>query len=346
MVVYVDLATNPQARVIVAVLWVMTTLAGVFLSLRLYSKISRRRRLWWDDYLIIVAWVMLLVSCSTSTANSRLGFGLHFDELPVENLTRLGIHSTISGFASVIAVACSKTSFGLTLLRLTDGWIKWYIIGLLVLLNVTHYSSSVFFWVSCNPPAKTWDMTIPGECWPISVTVNTSMFFGSCSALCDFSLALLPWRFLLKYNMYNREKIGVAIAMSMGVFAGISSVVKMTTIPGVLNAGDFSYNALPLVVWGFSESALTIMAASIPMMRHLFISFRRDNNIPTTATTTTTTMTIGTARRATLGTSRLAATDSGHDGDIDVYTKSGTTERRNWSQQQASQLKPPSVDKS
>ncbi|KAH6854779.1 hypothetical protein B0I37DRAFT_39548 [Chaetomium sp. MPI-CAGE-AT-0009] len=343
MVVYVDLATNPQGRVIVAGLWVMTTLAAIFLGLRLYSKLSRGRRFWWDDGLIVVAWVMILVSCSASTANTRLGFGLPFHEVPIENLTSLGIYSTISGFTSVIAVACSKTSFGLTLLRLTDGWMKWYIIGLLVLLNVTHYTSSVFFWVSCNPPAKTWDRTIPGECWPISVTVNTSMFFGSCSALCDFSLALLPWRFLLKYDMYNREKIGVAIAMSMGVFAGISSIVKMTTIPGVFYSGDFSYNSLPLVLWGFAESALTIMAASIPMMRHLFISFRRDNarGIPTIATTTATSTTIGAARGAPTSTNQVSTNSS---GDIDVYIKSGTFERRNWSQQQSSQLKPPVAD--
>jgi hypothetical protein len=38
----------------------------------------------------------------------------------------------------------------------------------------------------------------------------------ACSAFCDFALALLPWRLLLRYDMYNREKIGVAIAMSMG----------------------------------------------------------------------------------------------------------------------------------
>ncbi|EAQ89511.1 hypothetical protein CHGG_06130 [Chaetomium globosum CBS 148.51] len=151
--------------------------------------------------------------------------------------------------------------------------------------------------------------------------------------------------------MYNREKIGAAIAMSMGVVAGISSVVKMTTIPPVFYSGDFSYNALPLVIWGFSESSLTIMAASIPMMRHLFKSFRRDNNIPTTAATTSVNLTIGTARRNPIGTNHLtmsgstagsrggtlAATNSGHDDDLDVNTKSGTVERRNWNQQQASQ---------
>lgn len=57
MVVYVDLATNPHGIIALSVIWVMTALSGLFLSLRLYSKVSRRRRMWWDDYLIVVSWV-------------------------------------------------------------------------------------------------------------------------------------------------------------------------------------------------------------------------------------------------------------------------------------------------
>jgi hypothetical protein len=109
--------------------------------------------------------------------------------VPLENLVTFGIQSTISGFTSIIAVACSKTSFALTLLRLTDGWMKWFIIGLLVLLNVTHAISAIFFWMSCNPPAKTWDVMLPGECWPTSVTVNYSLFVGgkrACNTLLTF----------------------------------------------------------------------------------------------------------------------------------------------------------------
>ncbi len=57
MTVYVDLATNPRGVTIIAVLWTMMALSGTFLSLRLYSKLTRSRSLWWDDYFIIVAWV-------------------------------------------------------------------------------------------------------------------------------------------------------------------------------------------------------------------------------------------------------------------------------------------------
>jgi len=122
--------------------------------------------------------ILLLASGSNTTANVRLGFGLHIFEVPFENMVPFGIQSNISGFTSIIAVACSKTSFAITLLRLSDGWVKWFIIGLLFLLNVTHYLSAVFFWVSCNPPAKTWNPMLPGECWPITVTVNYNFFVG------------------------------------------------------------------------------------------------------------------------------------------------------------------------
>lgn len=38
-------------------IWLLAGLALVFLVLRLWSKFLRRRKLWWDDYLLVAAWV-------------------------------------------------------------------------------------------------------------------------------------------------------------------------------------------------------------------------------------------------------------------------------------------------
>ncbi|KAK4220747.1 hypothetical protein QBC38DRAFT_166815 [Podospora fimiseda] len=279
MTVYIPLSENPRGIKIYAVQWPLTFLSMVFLGLRLYTKVLRRRQFWWDDYFIIAAWIFLLLSCCTTSINVRHGFGLHDADVPPENLGVFGIISNISGFASVLSVTLSKTSFALTLLRLvTDRWMKWLIYGLVALISVTHYISAIFFWVSCNPPAKTYKWDLPGECWPATFTISFSIFVGSCSAFSDFVLALLPWRILLRYNMYNREKLGVAAAMSVGILAGITCIVKLTTVP-VLKQGDFSYNSLPLVLWGFIEPACTIIAASIPMMRHLFKRCNRTSQV-------------------------------------------------------------------
>ena len=123
--------------------------------------------------------MLLLLSCCATSVNVRHGFGLHQEQVPFDNLSVFGIISNISGFSSILSVAFSKTSFALTLLRLvTDRWMRWFIYGLVFVLNVTHYLSAIFFWVSCDPPAKTWNPTLDGECWPVSVTVNYSIFVG------------------------------------------------------------------------------------------------------------------------------------------------------------------------
>jgi hypothetical protein len=38
-------------------IWFLTGLALIFLCLRLYCKLWRHRRLWWDDCLLIMSWV-------------------------------------------------------------------------------------------------------------------------------------------------------------------------------------------------------------------------------------------------------------------------------------------------
>lgn len=40
-----------------AVIWLLTGISAVFLGLRVYCKFLRHKGLWWDDYLLIMAWV-------------------------------------------------------------------------------------------------------------------------------------------------------------------------------------------------------------------------------------------------------------------------------------------------
>src|SRR5581483_10206678 len=42
------------------VIWSLAALSGLFLGLRLFSKLWRHRALWWDDYVLIASWVRAL----------------------------------------------------------------------------------------------------------------------------------------------------------------------------------------------------------------------------------------------------------------------------------------------
>lgn len=41
------------------VCWTLVGVSGLFLSLRLYCKFLKNRGLWWDDHVLIMAWVRL-----------------------------------------------------------------------------------------------------------------------------------------------------------------------------------------------------------------------------------------------------------------------------------------------
>lgn len=47
------------ARELYAGIWCLLTAATAFLGLRVYIKVSRRH-LWYDDYLLILSWLILL----------------------------------------------------------------------------------------------------------------------------------------------------------------------------------------------------------------------------------------------------------------------------------------------
>lgn len=94
------------------------------------------------------------------------------------------------------------------------------------------------------------------------------VFGGAYSGVIDIVLAFLSWSIVWRLQMKRKEKIGVAVAMSMGVFAGCAAFVKCSKLLLLLN-GDFTYEGYNLVIWGASEVAITFMAASIPVLRVL-----------------------------------------------------------------------------
>ena len=56
--------------------WLLTSLATLFLALRIYCKFERVRSLWWDDYLLIAAWVRNS-SVQCSRRNTKLTHSNH-----------------------------------------------------------------------------------------------------------------------------------------------------------------------------------------------------------------------------------------------------------------------------
>ncbi|KAI0445986.1 hypothetical protein F4803DRAFT_506248 [Xylaria telfairii] len=249
-----------------AVNWTLTALAAVFLSLRVYCKLSRGRGLWWDDYILLVAFASTLIAVAFITSSIMLGFANPDAVIGKAAARQLQIHGGVQNVFFSLASDLSKTSFGFTLLRVTEGRMKHTVIFLIVTLNIVYFLTIIFTFLKCQPAIYSW---LPADtCWTLWTYIKFAIFGGAYSALVDFVFATIPWFLVKDLNMKKAEKLGVAIAMSFGAIAGITAVIRTIFLPS-LASPDFSTKATTLVIWYTAEAATTIIAASIPVLRAL-----------------------------------------------------------------------------
>ncbi|KAI1379587.1 hypothetical protein F4677DRAFT_409721 [Hypoxylon crocopeplum] len=249
-----------------AVNWFLVALAGTFLGLRVYCKFSRHRGLWWDDHILIFAWACLVVAVGFITSSIALGFTSPTGPKTPEAALRLQIHGGVQNVFFGLATVMSKTSFGVTLLRVTEGRMKMLVLFLTVTMNLAVFLYIIFTFFKCEPKIYSW-IKGPG-CWSTAKYIHYGIFAGAYSAFVDFSFAIIPWFLIMNLQMRTREKFGVAIVMSCGVIAGITAIMRCIYLP-LLTVGTFSTQGTTLVIWYVAESSVTIIAASIPVLRAL-----------------------------------------------------------------------------
>lgn len=204
---------------LLATIWTLIAISGIFLALRVYCRLSRARSLWWDDSILIASWFCILVTdIITTWLVLNVNWGVHsWDFDFVNNMPKMLLPLVVRGTFSITALAWSKTAFAITLLRLTDGWTKKIVWFLIVTINLFLGLSAMLPWLSCTPLKGAWSSVPNTKCWDKSVMLNINLFSGAWSAAADVALALLPWSFLRSLQMKKKEKVGAGVAMSMGI---------------------------------------------------------------------------------------------------------------------------------
>ncbi|OLN97764.1 hypothetical protein CCHL11_07918 [Colletotrichum chlorophyti] len=257
------------ARLLVST-WSLVGASAVLLFLRIYCKTWRGRGLWWDDHLLIVAWITLAISVSVNSYIVSLGFGRHIWTISDENKKEINLCTILVAAFGIIATTTSKSSFALTLYRIvTNKWTKHFLVFVIVSINISMNLVWIFGFAKCTPLAKVWDGNVPGVCWDRTKLVKYQLFAAYYSAILDFVLAFLPWPILMAATMRKRERLGVAVAMSLGAIAGACGIVKAVLVVSMTST-DITYDRVDLTIWTLTEPAASIMAVSIPVLRMLY----------------------------------------------------------------------------
>ncbi|CAN9233861.1 unnamed protein product, partial [Alternaria alternata] len=226
--------------------WMQCGVAAFFLSVRFMIQ-KAQQRLWTDDLLLAIAWFFLLCQAILNQLSINLGFGKHALDIDFSHFDRITYYGATALTVSLAAITISKISFGVTLLRLTDGYLKMYVWFAIVTMAIFAIPAGVLL---LDPEPS----------------IIYGRFQAVWSALMDFSLALIPWKILLGLQMRSAEKIGAGIAMSLGLLAGATAILRARYVE-LLAHQDLSYDAYNSVIWSVAEASMTMVATSIPVLR-------------------------------------------------------------------------------
>lgn len=149
---------------------------------------------------------------------------------------RHDLFGNISLTLTVTALSWSKTSFAVTLLRVTTSWSKKLVWFIIASMTVLFFWTALVHWVYCSSIAKAWNPFLEGTCWDYALVVDFDIQgcgkiaahslagsslgltkYPAYSAAMDFALSSLAWYTVKDLRMRTCERVGVIVFTSIGV---------------------------------------------------------------------------------------------------------------------------------
>ncbi|KAF7169151.1 hypothetical protein CNMCM5623_001938 [Aspergillus felis] len=252
----------------IAVMWVMTLLSFIFVPLRLYTRIFIIKALGTDDHVYNLAWVFLLLYTVFLTVSNQHGFGQPIKTLSMDEAVHAVYMELVGQTFAVLGMAIAKLSLGIFLLRIVvKTWHRVSIWVSMVSLAFVSVLTAVILWTQRLPSRSLYDPRVPGrtvvEIYPFSILL------GSWCAAVDFYFAILPWIFIWKLNMKQKEKLIIAFSLSLGFIACICGVVRTVDLSGI-SSSNYTEDTVDLIIWSAVELAVTLICVGIPTIRPLY----------------------------------------------------------------------------
>ncbi|KAH1486164.1 hypothetical protein LV164_007222 [Aspergillus fumigatus] len=254
---------NPHGTGLVVLIWILTGISVVVVSLRVLAK-TKIRQFRIDDVVMIVVLILGIISGSLHTAAVKYGYGLPDATVP-EPVATTGRKFYIIGLASLILCsAVGRAVFVLYLLAILGGQKGQRIIltALAILEMVFNSVSVILIFATCTPVSMVWDYAAEGTCTATSIQVNFGYFQSTFNVFVDLYLAVVP-----TYIFWHLKlKLGIKISL---VRDGRRYRQNRPTREIYNDALGGTVN---LLRWGYIEADLVIITASLPCLRSLILS--------------------------------------------------------------------------
>ncbi|KAL0941178.1 uncharacterized protein CTRU02_203941 [Colletotrichum truncatum] len=246
-------------------LWSLFAGATLFLALRLWCKVTRRHGLWYDDYILVVSWTILLANNILIIYEFATGYVLEDSTKKWDD--RMHILINISSCGTLIGQAWTKTAFGVTLLRMSNQWQRWILWFCIVTMNIYMVAKVFIQWGSVCGKSNQGDYRLD-FCLEKKFRDDFKEGGNVYNIIMDFIFASFPWLITRSLEMRRAEKVGLCITMSLGMIVAIVAAIRV----GWKDEGNdrdpwYIYRNGMSQIWYSSEITGTIIVQCIPILR-------------------------------------------------------------------------------
>lgn len=250
------------------------TLCLVFATLavlmRTCTKLFLIRSWDYEDYAIILGWLLQIAQAVPATLIIRDGGGVHIWDIQLETFSRLlydvNVHCIIYSFT----VFFIKLSILLQYLRIfvpnrKGNMAMFLTIQVVMWSNLLFYLLDIAFFIGlCNPRRKIWQPWLPnGHCFSADVW---DMASGTFNAVSDITILILPMPCLWRLQMPFKKKLVTIGIFATGFFACVTSVTRTYYTWKVVEEPDTSYNIVMMGLWTLAEVATGVIVCCLPVL--------------------------------------------------------------------------------
>ncbi|KAE9374985.1 hypothetical protein N431DRAFT_335608, partial [Stipitochalara longipes BDJ] len=248
---------------------IIATFTFPIIILRLISRVWITRKVWWDDWAVIVAAVLMIPNSGIPIYSAYHGFGVHFYNVPVPTLVTLGqLYYTATIFYALIQnlakfsilllyVRIFPTPRFRLILKITMGW---------MVCHTMAFTFGVAF--QCFPVQALWDLSIHGQCLNVNALTIAGAIF---SIVEDFVIMLLPISELKGLNLSSRKRAVLCFMFAVGSFACVTSMIRLKVVWHYTNTLDGTWNNTDVMIWSEIETYTAIICSCLMCIRPLLM---------------------------------------------------------------------------
>ncbi|KAI9037730.1 CFEM domain-containing protein [Aspergillus affinis] len=250
-------------------------LGAVFFIIRIAAKSFGLAGGWgWDDYTIIVSFVMAVGIYVLNIYMIRFGFGMDIWDIHFDTITKF--YKYFEGLAVMykIQISLAKISVCLFLLRIFQSrpfrYCAYILIGLNAAIGITW---ALVDSLRCIPPHLDWTGWMNEEEGQCINFIDSILVNCLANIVVDTALIIMPVYEVAKLQLPLRKKLTVGLMFVMGSVLTIIAIIRVVVFWNNRWGENQTYGLYPLIHWSVIECQISVMCACLPASRALISHF-------------------------------------------------------------------------